>query len=63
MRTAEELSQMIVDTLCLRKGFEDFWFSQEDSTQEEILEELQDVINEWDDDLTEEEYQEDFYDE
>jgi hypothetical protein len=47
MRSVEELSETIIDVLCDRKGFYDWWYGVEDEDQENILEKIQDVTNEW----------------
>ena len=47
MLSVEELSEMIVEELCEKKGFDNWWSSVEDEDQEVILEKLQDVISEW----------------
>lgn len=47
---ADELSEMIIDALCERRGFENWWYDLEDEDQEEIYEELEEVIREWQDD-------------
>ena len=46
-RNNEELSQTIIDTLCERKGFDNWWYDLDDDIQEEILEQIQENIAEW----------------
>ena len=54
MRNVEELSQMIVETLSLRRGFDDWWYALDEYIQEDILEELQETIKEWEEESVEE---------
>ena len=35
----------IIDSLCNRNGFDDWWYNLDDSIEEEILEELENIIN------------------
>mgnify|MGYP006304301501 CR=1 FL=1 len=47
MRNVEELSQMIIDSLCSRKGFDNWWFDLEYEDQEEIMDEIRNTYEEW----------------
>lgn len=46
-RYTEELSQMIVEKLSNRKGFEDWWYGLEDDIQEEVLDDIKNTYDEW----------------
>jgi hypothetical protein len=56
MRNVEELSEMIVGTLCERRGFDDWWFSLDENIQEEIQEKIQLTITDWQKESYDEEY-------
>ena len=47
MRNVEELSEIIVGTLCDRNGFDNWWYDLEPEIQEEIEQEIQECVADW----------------
>jgi len=45
MKEREELAQKIIDYLCGRSGFDDWWHNIEDEYQEEMIVDIAQVIN------------------
>lgn len=43
----EELSILIIDSLCKRRGFENWWLDLEDEDMDNIYEELRQTIEEF----------------
>lgn len=44
MDDARDLAEMIIDLLCDRQGFDDLWYQIDGETQEEILDELEELL-------------------
>lgn len=44
MDDLRDLAEMIIDLLCDRRGFDDLWFQIDAETQEDILDELQELL-------------------
>lgn len=45
MKEREELAQKVIDYLCSRGGFDDWWHNIEKDTQEGIIVDIAEVIN------------------
>ena len=45
MKEREELAQKIIDYLCGRGGFDDWWHNIDEDTQEEMIVDIAQVIN------------------